>query len=492
MRFLTTFHFAIVLSIVIYTSHAYQTGDAQYPKLNFINKVNAVSVRQPYYINAKNYLPYVFKRLDIPLGLRVTGQIRSDGVFSSRPYQTANVSELFSLWPVQNITTVTGGAGYAQQTVSVSNIFVLLGLYADLKAADDLLIRGFMNGEFSGIFSENGVYKIHFAYIEAIRKNARLLIGQYSNPMTIYENLPHVVSVNYGTPYIPYSVNPQISATAGFKRLRMQATIYSQYTFFDSGPSKTVANAYTGFSQLYGNNGISPIANLQLSNVTDDVEVGVSLNVKRIIPELVYHDAIGEPTDIQSRQSVTSCIFMGYGIYRASLLSMKGQIYYGTNATDLIMLGGYAVEKKLHDSNRRLFTKIPFVSSWFELERSVPKYGVQPGIFVGVTHQFGSSQELLLKQKLVKVQNGVETFYMYPEIYDLQHIESNELLQKTLSTLTTISPRVWIFIAPGAQIGLELVCSQAHYGYLDSYAHTTIEPEKVRAVRAIASMQYFF
>lgn len=482
---------ALTICLTTATGMLYEPH-AAYPHLNFINNNRALSVRQPYYINAKNYVPYIFTRKDIPLHTRVTGQIRSDSIFSSRPYQTANVSELFALWPVQNISTITGGAGYAQQTFSVSNIFALLGFYTTIKLSEHTALRAFINGEFSGIFTENGVYRIHFSYIEAHHKNTEILVGQYANPMTIYENLPHVVSLTYGAPFLPYAVNPQILITTKRKHFLLQGCLYSQYTFFDNGPRSGISNANTGFSQQYQMNGIAPIINGKIGYEADDVECGLSINIKRIVPELFKPNLLDLNFDYQVKESITSLIGMMYLFYRGESICAKAQVYHGSNGTDLIMLGGYGRLAIPETSTRTGFTQLPFTSAWCEIEKRTPTYGIQPGIFIGICQQKKSARPLNMQRKQVAIENNNPVYFYYPEVFDLQHVEITKLLQKSIKRMLNISPRAWIYIANGAQIGLEILYTQALYGYLDCYADAIMQQESVHAVRTLASIQYFF
>jgi hypothetical protein len=310
--------------------------------------------------------------------------------------------------------------------------------------------------------------------------------------MTIYENLPHVVSLTYGAPFLPYAVNPQALVTMRHKNLLLQGCMYSQYTFFDSGPRKGISNANTGFSQEYLMNGIMPILNGKIAYESDCLEVGASLNIKRIAPELFKPNLTDLNLDYQVKETITSFIGMMYAFYRGETICTKAQAYYGTNGTDLIMLGGYGRVALPDTSTRTRFTQLPFISAWCEIEKRTPTYGIQPGIFIGICQQEKSKKPLQLVQKLVATQNGNPVYFYYPEVFDLQHVEISELLQKSIKRMLNIAPRAWIYIANGAQIGLEIIYTQARYGYLNQCADAIIQPESVHAVRALTSIQYFF
>lgn len=462
---------------------------------NFINSKNAVHVVQSGRTNAHNFLPYIYGRVGQQISTRLFGLVRSDAVFSSRQFQTINSGDIFPIWPLQNIDTAIGGSGTAQQTLSVGDMLVLLGMYVRAPIQDDWQLTACFSGDFSGTFTAAGIYIIKNAYLDIKGVNKRVLIGQYINPLNIYENLPHMVSYTRGAPFAPSTVNPQVLIGYLKNKIYVQGCLYSQFLLFDNGPEFTPINDFTGFSRTYYYNSLVPIINVRLAYQTNPLEVGVSFNYKRLIPEIITRDSNLELTRNASYQAVNNYVLMAYYLYRNPYISSKAQVFYGSGTgTEYLMLGGYGVKYRDPVSFDTYFKKLPFASCWCEIEKTYPIHGVQPGIFFGITHQFGSypSSLPMTTTNVVGDPARPPIFFSYPEIYTEQRLEVNAFLQKMWCTLISISPRAWIYFAEGFQLGLELNFYKSTFGYLDHYARTTKDRETSNSLRFLASMQYFF
>lgn len=469
--------------------------EASFTQANFINTRNAVNVVQPYYTNAHNFLPYLYSRKGENIALRLIGEVRSDVVFSSRQFQTINSGDIFSLWPVQNIDTILGGSGTAQQMFSIGDLLIRLGGYARIPYKNGWILNGCMTGDFNGTFTGAGFFIVKNAYADFNSSSVRLLVGQYINPLAIYDNLPHMVSYTRGAPFLPAAVNPQVLCSYRKNRLYVQGCLYSQFLFFDSGPEKTIVNDYTGFSRSYFNNALSPLVNIRLGYESNEFECGIGFNYKRLVPEIIARRYDLSLTDHPSYSSVNNYVGMAYYMFRSPVLSSKGQLFYGAGTgSEYLMLGGYGLAYREPINNNGVFAKLPFISSWIEFEKTYPTNGIQPGLFIGFIHQFGSGLQPLhmTTTNVVTDPERPPIYFSYPEVYAEQHLEIDTFLQKMLSSLLSVSPRVWIYFAEGLQVGLELNFYRASYGYLNNRAETVNDPNTMNALRTLMSMQYFF
>lgn len=461
---------------------------AQYPHRNFINTKHAVGLPQPTFINAKNFIPYVYTRADLPVHLRVTGFVRSDTVVSSRPYEQMNLTDAYGIWPVQKIPTLSSTDGYNHPTMSLLNGIYQIGFNLKTTPHHHTSLEAFINGDFSGMTSSYGDFIVRFAYFKITHENLEFLVGQYTNPLGIYENFPHVVSYNYGAPFTPTSYNPQLLISYARHNIRVTACAYTQYIFNDIGQAQTFTNAYTGDSPRYVSNSMMPILHGRLAYESDAVEIGAGFNVKRITARINTPDLL--PTH---HESFASPVTMAFIILRNAQLATKTQILWGSDGTDLMMLGGYAIKSTAANS-QRTYRKLNFVSGWTEIESSRLLRGIlQPGVFIGYTKNLGTEfgpLELFATTQTGPDDNDVTL--EHPKVYSLQSLQINTLGQKSIRSILRCSPRLWVFATEGLQLGVEAQIDRTTYGYLDDLARPTVNQSTVNSCRLIATVQFYF
>jgi hypothetical protein len=196
---------------------------------------------------------------------------------------------------------------------------------------------------------------------------------------------PGTVSFNTGAPFIPFARNPQVSFTQNFGDFNATFTALSQLDFVSTGPG--------GASSSYLRNSTIPNLNLKLEYLTKNAEngteflIGVSGNYKTIQPRTVTEE--GYKTD--TRFSSTSISY--FLKYRNRMITIKLHGFSGGDATDIVMLGGYAV-KEITDAVKGFekYTPIRNNAFWTDIHTNGKKW--QFGVFGGYTKNLGAADEI--------------------------------------------------------------------------------------------------
>lgn len=260
----------------------------------------------------------------------------------------------------------------------------------------------FIEGEFFGTTDAdlNG-FRLRHAFIKLQWQKTMLLVGQFWHPMFNTQCYPGTVSFNTGAPFQPFSRNPQIRAKQNFGKFNLVATAFWQYDFRSNGP--------VGVSSIYLRNSAIPIFNLRFEYVSKNASkgtefiLGASANFKTLVPRTVTDSSY------KTNSKISSVGFSAYTKYKAKHVTAKLMGFYGGDAFDMVMLGGY-VEHEMIDPEKDIVSYTPtcVTSVWFDIHTNGKKF--QGGIFGGYAKNLGPRE------------NFMEGGQVYARGYNIGHV----------------------------------------------------------------------
>jgi hypothetical protein len=413
------------------------------------------------------------KKEEPKFGISFSGFIKTDVFYDTR--QTVNIREgHFLLYP-ENIAPDANGND-ANNKSSFNILSIQSRLRGSINGPDafgaktsGVLEADFFGNAGSGLDDVNGL-RLRHAFVKLNWKTSELLVGQYWHPMFIAESFPGVISFNTGSPFQPFSRNPQIRFSKSFGGLKLIACVFAQRDFTSIGPEYAfVNNTYSvapSASSKYLRNADVPAAHFQMQYNPKSTEhlFGIGIDYKTLMPELhTVNNAKNKKYESSEKVSGVSAI--AFARLKLKPITIKFEGVYAQNATDLVMIGGYAVSQ-INDTatGAKEFTNLNTGSVWLDMNTHGKK--VQFGFFAGYTKNMGTTET-------------VKTSTFYARGYNIDNVYR-------------IAPRV-VFISGKLDIAFELEHTVATYGKVS--ANTKAELTDLKAVantRALLAFVYKF
>jgi len=406
-------------------------------------------------------------------GIKFSGFVKTDIFYDTR--QTVNIREgHFMLYP-DNISADANG-----NDVNDKSSFNILSIQTRLRGTitgpdafgaktSGVIEADFFGNASSGLDDVNG-FRLRHAFVKLNWKTTELLVGQYWHPMFIAESFPGTISFNTGAPFQPFARNPQIRFSKTLGGLKLIACIFAQRDFTSIGPEYAfVNNAYVSASvassKFLRNAGV-PNAHFQLQFNPKSTEhlFGAGVDYKSLMPEL-YTVNNAKNKRFESSTKVGSVSGIAFARLKFKPVTLKIEGVYAQNATDLVMIGGYAASQ-INDTATGVkdFTNMNTGSVWFDVNTHGKK--VQFGLFGGYTKNMGSSE-------IVKT----STFYARGSNID---------------NVYRVSPRI-VFTSGKLDIALEFEHTVATYGKITANTKAELSGLKpVANTRALLAFTYKF
>ncbi len=413
------------------------------------------------------------KKEEPKFGINFSGFVKTDIFYDTR--QTVNIREgHFLLYP-DNIAADAKG-----KDVNDKSSFNILSIQTRLRGAitgpdafgaktSGVIEADFFGNASSGLDDVNG-FRLRHAFVKLNWKTTELLVGQYWHPMFIAESFPGVISFNTGAPFQPFSRNPQIRFSKSFGGLKLITCVFAQRDFTNMGPEYVFANntyssASVSSSKFLRNAGV-PNAHFQLQYNPKSTEhlFGAGIDYKSLLPELyTVNDAKNKR--FQSSEKIGSISAIAFAKLKFKPLTVKLEGVYAQNATDLVMIGGYAVSQ-INDTatGNKNFSNMNTGSIWLDANTQGKK--VQFGLFAGYSKNMGASETV-----------KTSTFYARGSNID---------------NVYRVSPRV-VFISGKLDIAFELEYTVATYGKVTANTKAELADLKpVTNTRAMLAFTYKF
>lgn len=414
-------------------------------------------------------------------GIQFHGFVKNDIFYDSRQTVTARDGH-FLLYPTGEYFDENGA------DINAAPQFNILSIQTRLKgviSGPDALgakTSGLIEGAFFGnIGTDINGFRLRHAFIKLSWEHAEFLAGQYWHPMFVTSNFPGTVSFNTGTPFQPFSRNPQLRFTYKAGNINLIAAAMEQVDFKDGGPS--------GASTQYIRNAVMPELNLRLEYKTNKLLFGLGANYKTLQPRnliensdmLIEYDGdeyTVAGSSIKATDKVQGTSFFAYGNFTAKkfiakLYAIQGQMLYG-----MTNLGGYAESNVVYEQfNYDLgdgtliplqkivqieYTPVKTNSYWADLVYKMSG-DVSFGIFGGLSQNKGAIDEITG----ANYSRGTNIAYLY-----------------------RISPRM-IYNADKFRIAPEIEYTVAAYGNPDEMGIVD-DATEVANLRFLLGLYYFF
>ncbi len=324
-------------------------------------------------------------------GISFSGFLKTDAIYDSR--QNVAIREgHFLLYPTAPSLDANGEDLNEKANFNILSIQSRVAGKISAPDAFGAKVSGYLEGEFFGTTDGdiNG-FRLRHSTINLNWNSTELLIGQFWHPMFITNCFPGVVSFNTGAPFVPFSRNPQIRFKQSFSDFNLYLTANSQRDFQNIGPS--------GGSPSYLRNSGIPELNgkLEFNKKFGSSEflLGFAGGYKTLVPRTankLNKDATNE--------KISSIEGTGYFKFTSPKFELKGQGFYGQNATDLLQIGGFAVRKitdplNLINDNYE-YVPLNVLSAWTELSTNMAtNFGkVELALFGGFTQNMGAGEDI--------------------------------------------------------------------------------------------------
>jgi hypothetical protein len=317
-------------------------------------------------------------------GIKLSGYVKTDVIYDTRQSSAANGLREghFYLFP----DNVAYDADSLDLNASPS--FHILSIQSRLRGditgpeAFGAKTSGVIEAEFFGTSEAdlNG-FRLRHAFTRLDWSTTSLLIGQTWHPIFPSECFPGTISFNTGAPFTPFARNPQIRLTRKFGTLSAILTTYSERDFTGTG--------LDGSSNKYLKNSGLPSMNLQFRiPLAKTGLLFIGSDFKTIRPELKttanYH------TD-ENLKSLSGFITLNIKSKPVTFTAMGA---YVQNATDLVMIGGYAVSEIIDPVKAlKSYTNLNTVSTWFDLATNGKTF--QAGLFGGYSKNLGAGSTII-------------------------------------------------------------------------------------------------
>lgn len=395
---------------------------------------------------------------DPMFGIQFKGFVKTDMIYDSRQ-TVASREGHFLLWPQPELLDVN------DQDMNGKDNFNMLSVQSRLTGvisgpdAFGAKTSGLMEGAFFGHSNPdiNG-FRLRHAFLKLNWEKSTLLVGQTWNPLFIVHSFPGVVSFNTGSPFQPFSRNPQLRFTYQLgSQFNVVAAAVSQRDFASRGP--------VGVSSSYLRNSVLPDMHVQLhyasaQDGSNSFSSGVGVAYKEIVPRLTSYD--GDSALVRVDERLGSFIAMGYAAYKTKPLTINAQAVYGQNMSDLLMLGGYGVVNQDPVSGVADYAAVNAFSAWLDVHTNGK--AVQVGLFAGYTENLGADQDI----------NGA--------IYGLGN---------DIRYLYRVAPRVMVNSGK-TRFAFETEYTTAAYGTAFNNKAMPLNPKEVANLRLLLAAYYFF
>ncbi len=336
-------------------------------------------------------------------GIKFSGFVKYDAFYDTR--KTVNIREgHFVLYPDNIVKDING------DDINEIPNFNMLSIQSRLKGtitgpnAFGAKTSGILEADFFGNenpnFGDINGFRLRHATIKLNWEKTEILAGQYWHPFFITECFPGVITFNTGSPFQPFSRNPQIRISHKVSIINAILTAYTQRDFVSTGPD--------GASFKYLQNAAMPDINFQFQIKPTGTEhaFGIGADYKKLKPRMFNEITLAEPTTINGQilpagtkikykvnEKVEAIAAFAYANIKTKPITLKIYSIYAQNAFDMTMIGGYAVSGTKNITTGELeYTPLNTLATWMDITTNGKK--IKYGLFAGYTKNMGADKEI--------------------------------------------------------------------------------------------------
>ena len=328
-------------------------------------------------------------RLGRSFGLQISGFARIDYIYDTR--QTAEAVEgLFTFYPTNKQLDANGKDLNATPITNLSSIASRLSTRFYAPDVFNAKSSAYIEFDFTGTSNTNGV-RMRQAYVNLAWPKNNLLIGRTWHPMAVGV-VPNVVALNTGAPFWAFNRSDQIRFD--YKPGNWLLSVFGVYQsdYASLGPSPGTASTSVK-SPTYLRNAVLPEFAVHLAYKTPSFQMGAVGSVKSIKPRLYTMPDYSGSTGLRYKtdEKITTYAAQVYAQYQVADFVLKAQASYTQNATESLMLGGYAVSAIDLATGHEKYTPTQHMNYWVNID-----YGKkwQLGLFVGYLNSLGTLDNL--------------------------------------------------------------------------------------------------
>lgn len=328
----------------------------------------------------------------------------------------------------------------------------------DIRQASSM---GVLEADFFGRQGTSNIFRLRHAFLQLKWEKIQLIAGQTWDPLYVLGVDPRTVSFNAGSPIETFGRSPQIRATFTPSELvKFHITALSEIDSPSDGP--------IGPSTTYLRNSVIPRMNARLDIYPGKSHVGASIEFKRIQPRLETNNCY------KTRERLNSVTAEIYARYSREKWDTRTKLIFYQNATDLCILGGYAVSCIDECTDRREYTNLNGIGFWNDTQFQVSK-SVIPGWFIGFAKNLGAREPICCDEVDADCTVTEKRIYGFGTDID---------------TLFRISPRI-LWKVENFTLGIELEYTRAAFGTIDCDGDV-VDTCPVGNTRLLASLFYYF
>ena len=254
----------------------------------------------------------------------------------------------------------------------------------------------------------NGM-RLRHAFFNLDWGKTSLLIGQTWSPLFVTEVFPGTCGASAGLPFKPFARNPQVRLTHKTENWKLIAAIASERDYTSTGPD--------GGSNKYLRNAGLPIFQTQAHYYAGKHLIGASAEYKNLKPSLMSSTGSIENGDVmnwKNDETVASWALMGYFKLNFKPITFKAQTTYGSNLTDMLMLGGYAVKSINPMTNEASYSGIKVSATWADI--SYQKNNFELALMAGYSKNMGADDKVETGMIYSRGKNIGELYRIAPRI----------------------------------------------------------------------------
>ena len=215
-----------------------------------------------------------------------------------------------------------------------------------------------------------------FLYFEWPDKS--LIMGQYWHPLILPECFADTIAFNGGSPFEPFSREPQVRLTKQFDTMTLILSAGAHVNSPYDGP--------IGINSIYARNGVMPNFNIQLFSSIRKHILGVGVDITRLVPRLVTNK------NFRANESLMSWIAIAFASFHWENLGLRLKFVYAQNGNPMTLLSGYAVHSIDPYTDHRTYTNTQCLNLWLD----TAYHGeFEPGLFLGITKNIGALQSII-------------------------------------------------------------------------------------------------
>jgi hypothetical protein len=320
---------------------------------------------------------------------------------------------------------------------------------------------GYIECDFFGDLILVNRYRLRNAFIRMKWPEVTGIFGLFWHPMFVLKTFPLTISFDGGLPMEPVSRCPQVTFTIHNKKTSLLLAAMAQLTFTSNGP--------LGYTSIYLRNSRTPSLCARLSHKFNHLYCGAGINYLRLVPRLESN------TGYKVHESINSVSAFGFATLKFEPLEIRTQLTYAQNASDRLMISGYAVSSVNPTTDERTYTNIAALGYWLDINVNRK---IEPGLFIGITKNLGAQQPII--PCIFDPITGVEESTVYAF---LDHSENIDIVFR-------IAPRVRFHILP-ADFAFELEYTRASWGCMNTSGKVQ-NANPVGNIRALFTTYYYF